>query len=311
MNLKTIWAHLPEWGKAFLPAIGILLTLHLFILRWVTVRSTSMYATLYPGDLLGVERWPVWTGFNAGDIIVFRDPVQDDRAKSDRQLLVKRIAGMPGDVLELRDGELYINGQPVAAPPLSTSRWTVRLKAGQEAGGVLRALGLPPGFVLSRRSLIDLPLNEQLADELRKRPEVAAVSRHGQEVGSPAHIFPFSPNFKWNNDDYGPVRVPGEGDTVGITPFTLPLYDRIISRYEHNTVEVSGGDLLINGQPATRYIIKQDYYFVLGDSRASSSDSRYWGFVPSDQVVGRAGFVLLNARSVRGQTSKGRSLIAL
>ena len=94
--------------------------------------------------------------------------------------------------------------------------------------------------------------------------------------------------------------MPAAGDTVAITSYTLPIYDRIISRYEHNVVEVSGGELLINGRSSERYRVRQDYYFVLGDSRDFSSDSRYWGFVPADQIVGRAGFILLNARSLHG-----------
>jgi signal peptidase I len=311
MMLRDAWARVPEWAKAFLLALVILLAMHLFVLRWVTVRSTSMYATLFPGDLIGVVRWPAWTGLNRGDIMVFRDPVQDDRPKSGRQLLVKRVAGVAGDVIELRSGELYINGQLVPAPLHATTLWTLRLKQGQSAAGILKSLGLPPDFVLEGRTLIDLPLNEPLAENLRKRPEVASVSQHRAAIGSPANIFPFSPNYRWNNDDYGPLRVPGKGDTVGITAFTLPLYDRIISRYEHNVVEVSGGNLLINGAEATRYVIKQNYYFVLGDSRESSSDSRYWGFVPADQVVGRAAFVLLNARSLHGGLKPDRAFQAL
>ncbi|MBS1942131.1 MAG: signal peptidase I [Bacteroidetes bacterium] len=310
MKLKAAWARVPEWGKAFLLAIALLATAHVFILRWVTVRSASMFATLLPGDLVGVERWPVWTGMDRGDIIVFRDPVEDDRPMAQRQLLVKRIAGLPGDEVELRNGMVVVNGHRMPGPEHATALWAVRLKVGETATGVLKELGLPPDFVTGGRTLIDLPLNEKLAGQLRKRGDVASVTRHEADGGTPAHIFPFSPNYRWNNDDYGPLRVPGKGDTVGITAFTLPLYDRIISRYEHNTVEVSGGDLLVNGREATRYVIKQDYYFVLGDSRDSSSDSRYWGFVPADHVVGRAGFVLLNARAVRGQT-ESRSFIAL
>ena len=311
MRLKAAWARVPEWGKAFLLAVGILQSVHVFVLRWVTVRNTSMYATLLPGDLVGVERWPLWTGLQRGDIIVFRDPVQDDRPKGQRQLLVKRIAGMPGDEVELRSGDLYVNGRRIPAPAHGTTLWTVRLNAGSSATGVLKQLGLPPDYVLGGRTLHDLPLNAALAEQLRKLPEVAGVSRRDPVIGSPANIFPFSPNFRWNNDDYGPLRVPGKGDTVGLTAFTLPLYDRIISRYEHNVVEVSGGELLVNGQAATRYTIKQNYYFVLGDSRDGSSDSRYWGFVPKDQVVGRAGFILLNARTIRNRSMPGRSFTTL
>lgn len=308
MRLKALWERIPEWGKAFLLAMALLLMVHLFVLRWATVRSTSMYGTLLPGDLVGVERWPILTGFRRGDIIVFRDPVQDDRPESQRQLLIKRIAGLPGDRVELRDGALLVNAMPVPPPNEGTTLWTVRLKQGSDPVGLLELLGLPPDFVLQGRSVIHLPLNEELADGLRERPEVVSAEPYRAGAGSTGHLFPFSPNYRWTNEDYGPVQVPADGDTVTITPFTLPLYDRIISRYEHNKVEVSAGKLRINGKAADRYVIKQGYYFVLGDSRDNSADSRYWGFVPADQVVGRAGFVLLNARSIRGAPVHARFL---
>lgn len=308
MRLKALWERIPEWGKAFLLALALLLAVHLFVLRWATVRSTSMYGTLLPGDLVAVERWPVVTGFRRGDIIVFRDPVQDDRPKGQRQLLIKRIAGLPGDKVELRDGVLLINSMPLPPPSQGTSLWTVRMKAGSDPGGLLQQLGLPPDFVLQGRSVIHLPLNEDLAAEALERPEVVSVEPYRQGARATGHLFPFSPNFRWTNENYGPLQVPAAGDTVPITAYTLPLYDRIITRYERNKVEVSGGELRINGEAAGQYAIRQDYYFVLGDSRDNSADSRYWGFVPADQVTGRAAFVLLNARSVRGASLPGRFL---
>jgi len=307
MRLKTAWGRVPEWGKAFLIAIGLLLGTHLFVLRWVTVRSTSMFATLMPGDLIGVERWPVWTGLHRGDIIVFRDPVQDDRPKGQRELLVKRIVGAPGDLVELRAGGVFVNG--ISVPPYAhqTARWAVRLKSGTNATELLAQIGLPADFVLPGHTVIELPLNSDLADQLRARPDVVSVERRGPASGSPGHLFPFGPNFRWNNDRYGPLRVPAAGDTVAVTSFTLPIYDRLISRYERNVMEVSDRELLINGKTAERYTVRQNYYFVLGDSRDNSSDSRYWGFVPADQIIGRAGFILLNARSFHGVSANGRN----
>lgn len=308
MKVKPGLVLIPEWGKAALLALALLLFVHGFVLRWVTVRNTSMYATLLPGDLVGVERWPIWTGLERGDIIVFRDPVQDDRPMGQRQLLVKRIAGMPGDDVELRDGKLFVNGLPVPASPGQTSSWTVRLKAEADVRDLLVHLGLPPDHVLPGQRMIHLPLNANLASALRERPEVVSVTPRGSSTATPDHLFPFGPNFRWNNDNYGPLQVPAARDTVGVTAYTLPIYDRIISRYEHNAMDVSGGELRINGKPADSYAFHQDYYFVLGDSRDDSSDSRYWGFVPADHIVGRAGFILLNARIWGKHPVQGRSL---
>jgi signal peptidase I len=296
MRVGAVWARIPEWGKAFVIAIGLLLSVHLLLLRWVTVRSTSMYATLLPGDLVGVERWPVWTGFRRGDIAVFHDPVQDDRPMGARQLLVKRIVGLPGDKVELRNGDLFVNDLPVASWPGQTNSYAVRLKKGADPSALLKDLGLPTDMVLSEVTVIDLPLNATLAKSIGNRSDVVSVEPGRGASGAPKRIFPFSPNFRWNNDDYGPITVPAKGDSVRSDPYTLPLYDRIISRYEKNKLEVADGKLSINEAVGGPYEIQQNYYFVLGDSRSNSSDSRYWGFVPADHLVGRAAFVLLNAQ---------------
>lgn len=289
------WHRLNDWAKAFVIALLVLAFVHLFILRWVTVRSTSMYATLLPGDVLGVARWPAWSGFERGDIVVFRDPVQDDRTMGARDLLVKRIAGLPGDRLELRKGKLFVNGTPVPAPADATRRYLVQLRKDADIPQLLDALGLPPGFVPPGRTIIELPLGPELAKTLAKRPGIVSVEPLGNAKGTPRHIFPFSPYAPWNGDDYGPIDIPAKGDTLRLNAATIPLYDRLIARYEGNKLEAVKNDLYINGTKAERYVVRQDHYFVLGDSRDHSADSRYWGFVPADHLVGRAAFVLIHA----------------
>lgn len=305
MNLWARWRRVPEWGKAFVIALGLLGFMHAFVLRWATVQSTSMYATLIPGDLLGVERWPVWTGLHRGDILVFHDPVQDDRPMRQRRLLVKRIVAMPGDEVEIRQGELFVNGLAFSVGQGQTARWTVRMKEGAQPAHVLGQLDLPADFVLPGHSVFDLPLNEGLADRLKELPDIITVIPGPKRQKGSGRLFPHGPNYQWSNANYGPLRVPKAKDTVIVDARTLPVYDRIISRYEHNRISVSEGAIQINDQTTDRYTIQGDYYFVLGDSRDHSEDSRYWGFVPADHAVGRAGFVLLNARAGKGRTFKG------
>lgn len=253
-----------------------------------------MYATLKPNDLLMVWRWPKWTGMERNDVVVFRDPLRDDRSKSNRSLLVKRIAGMPGDIVMIRNGHLSVNAVVEQFPSTGTHSYLVRLKEGRSPDALLAYLGLPLYSVQQGRMFIELPLNAQLAKAVMAREEVVNVEPLSTATGSPSHIFPFDPSFNWNSDEYGPLRVPGKGDILSITIDNLPLYDRLISKYEGHELSVNGDTVLIEDEPLVKYVVEQDYFFVLGDARHNSSDSRYWGFLPADHIVGRGGPVLLS-----------------
>lgn len=295
-----------EWLKALFIAMPMLVLLHLFVVRWVTVQNTSMYSTLFPGDLVAVNLLAGIGGYEVGDVVVFRDPVQDDRAMAARDLLVKRIVAMPGDTLRIRSGAVFVNDKAISAPSGATHSWLVRLKKEDQLGEVLTKLGLPPDFAPTGRTFVELPLNEPLVDDLKAAKLIADAEDMGSERGAPDHIFPYSPIFRWNADNYGPLTVPKAGDSVRIDVGRLPLYDRIITRYEGHTLEASGNDISMDGKPFDEYVIEGDYCFVMGDSRNHSSDSRYWGFLPMDHVVGRAAFVVLGQDGERGGFRSGR-----
>lgn len=293
-TLQHHWRSLNEWLRAFVLAVLLLVLGHLFVLRWVTVQSTSMYATLLPNDLVLVQRWPLWTGFERGDVAVFRDPLKDREAKSKRPLLVKRIVGMPGDTVELRTGVLWVNGSPQGTPATATWSYLVRMRGEHSTDSIMDLLRLPKSMLIPGRRFLEIPANQFLADTLEQLPAVVSAEPMSLATGAPRHIFPFSQRFRWNGDSYGPIVVPAMGDTLRIDMDNLPLYDRIMSIYEGHTLSVDGNVLLIDGVPLTSYVVEQDYYFMLGDSRHHSADSRYWGFVPQDHLVGRAARVIFS-----------------
>ncbi|MEZ4740129.1 MAG: signal peptidase I [Flavobacteriales bacterium] len=291
-RIRTWLKGMNEWGKAFVLALLILLVLHFFVLRWVIVESTSMFATLRPGDLVLVQRWPVWTGVRRGDIVVFRDPLKDHVSMVRRPLLVKRIVGMPGDVVELRKGRLYVNNKPVQFGGEPTRAYLVRLEKAEDVDALLDTLGLPKSMVQAGRSVVELPLNEALAMQVRRMPFVVSVEAMRLSSGAPRHVFPFSQAYPWNSDDYGPIIIPAKGDTVKLNAANLPLYDRLIGVYEGHELGVDRNTLQLDGKPLERYGFEQNYYFVLGDGRHHSADSRYWGFLPEDHITGRASLLL-------------------
>lgn len=289
--VMRLWRN--DWLRAFVFALGILLLLHLFVVRFVSAQSTSMFSTLRPGDLLLVKRWTRWTGADPGDIVVFRDPLKDHQPLSQRPLMVKRVVAGPGDKMEIRRGRLLLNGKPVPDPEGTTYSYLVRLRAGAAPETLLQRLGLPLELAHGSNSNLELPLNGALAARAKEDADVVSVSAMRLASGARPHVFPFSPRYPWNGDDYGPVTVPAAGDTLHINVDNLPLYDRLMSVYEGHRIGANGSQLTLDDAPLEAYVVQQDYYFVLGDSRHFSADSRYWGFLPADHVVGSGGIVLL------------------
>ena len=138
-----------------------------------------------------------------------------------------------------------------------------------------------------------------MLESVKALPNVVSVVKN-DDVWPPDYpdsdltIFPFSTGYKWTRDNYGPLWIPSAGASVELNLTNLPLYERIITSYEGNELKVVDGHIFINGSEATDYVFKQNYYFMMGDNRHNSLDSRYWGFVPEDHIVGKPAMIWLS-----------------
>jgi len=210
---------------------------------------------------------------------------------------IKRCIGVPGDKIEIRNGIVFVNGTQSPLFAHSKTNYKVITNGSPLNQEVLDENHVEVSNVSGNE--YDLFIENEVVPVIQKQPQVTRVIpaiMPAGIVGSPGDwTFPQDTiNFKWNLDNFGPMVVPQKGVTVQLTPQNIALYRRVIGVYEGNKFEERNGQFIINGQPATSYTFKMNYYWMMGDNRHNSLDSRFWGFVPEDHIVGKAWFVWLS-----------------
>lgn len=254
----------------------------------------------------------------------------DSRPTDRRENYVKRCVGLPGQTLQIKDKIIYINGKANKEPDNVQYTYFVKLNnisipqfLGEQYEEMRKELGISEEDVMNlshlhgydvdhhlvlRDTILQLydgymPLTKKAGDELKKRGVVKAIAPVTDKDIYNGPIYPLNGFTGWTRDNYGPIWIPKKGESINLTLENLPVYERCIKVYEGNDLAVKNGKIYINGKATNKYTFKLDYYWMQGDNRHNSADSRYWGFVPEDHIVGKPLFIWWSSDPDRGGLS--------
>lgn len=325
---------LREWKKAFLLALFFVLTLRTFVFEVFTVPSTSMEKTILTGDFVLVNklaygsrlpitplsvpffhqylnkekkisaylswislpyfRLPGYTSIKKNDVLVFNYPTEKIHPIDHRSYYIKRCVALPGDTLEIKDKNVFVNRYEITLPENACFNYHVFPKVEIE-NSFWDSLGITEGNRMFTLQKWLLQLTDKQYNYLLNSDKINTISRQCYSPSQYADfIFPYDSVFSWNPDYFGPLLIPAKGDTIEITRHNFSLYAPLLETFE-NTV-VSPDSL------PYQHIFLNNYYFVLGDNRDNSSDSRFWGLLPESHIIGKAETVLFSVNKNPSET---------
>jgi signal peptidase I len=333
--MKKIILHketLKEWFKAIGISFICVVIIRAFFFEISPVSSPSMEKSLMTGDYMFINKLsygprllktvfsipfinqhyysdlvslPYMRLFGSPDverneIVVFNYPMEDEFPVDHRTYFVKRCVALPGDSFKIVEGLVYVNNELIDDE--NNLQFNYHLKSDKLLDSAFVAnYNLMEGGKISDHNDYSFTLTKALADTLRSKTFITEIQKNKENNEMwDEFVFPFNAHYKWNVDNYGSLKIPAKGDTVILDSLNLCIYERIITAYEGNTLDLKNDSIFINGEHQTKYVIRQHYYFMMGDNRHNSQDSRHWGFVPEDHIIGKATRIIFSNDKIYG-----------
>ncbi|MCB0402424.1 MAG: signal peptidase I [Flavobacteriales bacterium] len=331
--MKKLVSYIKQWLKAFSYALLTVIIVKAFFFWIYVVPSTSMEKSLLPGDVILVnkmsygirlpitpltfplshQRMPMNNNWKAywdiiqlpyvrffsstigrNDVVVFNYPMDDELPIDHRSFYIKRCIGLPGDTIAIRSRKVYINNKFIGFPKYVTFNYHVQSTVELSQDTLLK-YGVTEGGREAMENSWQLTLSDSALRQLRAKNYIQKISPLRIVEGNYAdYIFPFNEHYKWNVDHFGDLVIPKKGMEVQLDSNNIHLYQRVIEAYEGHEISWDEHGFVINQVATNSYTFQQDYYFMMGDNRHNSSDSRFWGFVPESHIVGKATTILFS-----------------